>query len=105
MCPGGCQKEEEESRQKEEAERLKKEREKHFQKEEAERLERKKVAIRRLHIFAIFIPNVQRNYMFFPSSPAPGGDHEENETFRCNRKGKKHKSCGTHLTNIRLTVN
>lgn len=37
------QKEEEESRQKEEAERLRQEREKHFQKEEAERLERKKV--------------------------------------------------------------
>lgn len=37
------QKEEEESRQREEAERLRQEREKHFQKEEAERLERKKV--------------------------------------------------------------
>lgn len=37
------QKEEEEARQREEAERLRLEREKHFQKEEAERLERKKV--------------------------------------------------------------
>ncbi|XP_028460421.1 ensconsin [Perca flavescens] len=38
----GLTKEEEESRQREEAERLRQEREKHFQKEEAERLERKK---------------------------------------------------------------
>lgn len=38
------QKEEEEARQKEEAERLRLEREKHFQKEEAERMERKKVS-------------------------------------------------------------
>lgn len=37
------QKEEEESRQREEAERVKQERDKHFQKEEAERMERKKV--------------------------------------------------------------
>lgn len=37
------QKEEEEARQREEAQRLRQEREKHFQKEEAERLERKKV--------------------------------------------------------------
>lgn len=37
------QKEEEEARQREEAERLRLEREKHFQKEEAERMERKKV--------------------------------------------------------------
>lgn len=55
----GGQKEEEESRQKEEADRLKEEREKHFQKEEAERLERKKVTIRCLHIFVIFISHVQ----------------------------------------------
>ncbi len=38
------QKEEEEARQREEAERLRLEREKHFQKEEAERMERKKVS-------------------------------------------------------------
>ncbi|MEQ2160577.1 hypothetical protein GOODEAATRI_000724, partial [Goodea atripinnis] len=40
---GLATKEEEESRLREEAERLRQEREKHFQKEEAERLERKKV--------------------------------------------------------------
>lgn len=38
------QKEEEESRQRQEAERLKEERERHFQKQEAERMERKKVS-------------------------------------------------------------
>lgn len=37
------QKEEEESRQREEADRLRQEREKHFQRQEAERMERKKV--------------------------------------------------------------
>lgn len=38
------QKEEEESRQREQAERLRQERERHFQKQEAERMERKKVS-------------------------------------------------------------
>ncbi len=38
------QKEKEEARQREEAERLRLEREKHFQKEDAERMERKKVS-------------------------------------------------------------
>lgn len=53
FCVGSLQKEEEESRQREEAERLRQEREKHFQRQEAERMERKKVThVHKLHTFS-----------------------------------------------------
>lgn len=85
------QKEEEDSRLKEEAERLKQEREKHFQKEEAERLERKKVMCSKVQ-FRVNMGSFSSSVLlifFIPLSPASAsrGDYEANKTLGHFRKG------------------
>lgn len=78
------QKEEEESRQREEAERLRQERERHFQKQEAERMERKKVSHSQPTVCNVPYTVPHERFSFFS---APGGDHEENQALRASREG------------------
>lgn len=88
MC--AFQKEEEESRQREEAERLRQEREKHFQKQEAERMERKKVTrVDTKTLGTWYYPSLHVKPLFYP--PASGRDHEENKTLRHSREGNSYK--------------